>query len=242
MKLLTLFALWGVTFFTMTPNVTQSISSRFSVASLFFSWDSRMSFLLAIFLSISAEDTRGFLDPVKAGKREHIYRHKWTIKTKQHFHGDTTSCCKTPLCLTSPWGHLKQNPSDEKASDDTGFCPKSCTATQPQACINSVHFRLTKNGWLSQEYCTGSGEDTVRIQSPLVATPSIGMVSGSWGFCVEQKLSQLELSWALHIATASLVHHWGYPRESRTNKIRAFVRKEQRWKQKHGAKTKVNVT
>lgn len=107
MMLLTLFALWGVTFFTMTPNVTQSISSRFSVASLLFSWDSRMSFLLAIFLSISAEDTRGFLDPVKAGKRQHIHWHKWTIKKNQQFPGETTSSCKTPLCFASPWGHLK---------------------------------------------------------------------------------------------------------------------------------------
>lgn len=66
----------------MTPNVTQSISSRFSAASLLFSWDSRMSFRLAIFLSISADETRGFLDQAKVCKREHMHWHKWTEAIK----------------------------------------------------------------------------------------------------------------------------------------------------------------
>lgn len=111
-KFLTLFALWGVTFFTMTPNVTQSISSRFSAASLLFSWESRMSLRLAIFLSISAEDTRGFLDQVKACKREQVCWHKWTeaIKSIQHSPEETTSCWQMLLCLISSWGHLKQTP------------------------------------------------------------------------------------------------------------------------------------
>lgn len=118
---------------------------------------------------------------------------------------------------------LETKPPYQKATDDTGFCPNGCIGTQPQACINSAHFRPTKNGWLSCEYSSGSGEDTVRIQSPLVATLSIGMVSGSRGFCAQQKLAQLELSWALHMPTASLFHHWGYPREGSANKIRAVL-------------------
>lgn len=73
-----------------------------------------------------------------------------------------------------------------------------------------------------------SGEDTVRIQSPLVATLSIGMVSGSWGFRVQQNLAQVELSWALHMATASLLCHWGYPSEGSANGIRAFLLEKRR--------------
>lgn len=118
---------------------------------------------------------------------------------------------------------LEIKPPYQKATDDTGFCPNSCIATEPQACITSAHFRLTKNGWLSWEYSLVPGKNTVRIQSPLVATLSIGMVSGSWSFCVQQKLAQLELSWPWHMPTASLLHDWGYPREGSANEIRAFL-------------------
>lgn len=60
-KWLTLLQLCGVTFFSMTPNVTQSVSSSFSVAIFSLSCDSRISFRPIIFLSISVEDTRGRL-------------------------------------------------------------------------------------------------------------------------------------------------------------------------------------
>ena len=60
-KWLTLLQLCGVTFFNITPNVTQSISSSFSLAIFSLSWDSLISFRPVIFLFISVEDTRGRL-------------------------------------------------------------------------------------------------------------------------------------------------------------------------------------
>lgn len=70
----------------------------------------------------------------------------------------------------------------------------------------------------------------MRIQSPLVATLSKGMVCGSRGCCVQQKPAQLELSWPLHMPTASLLHHGGYLRESSANEITAFLLENNRGK------------
>lgn len=165
MKLLTLFALWGVTFLTMTPNVTQSISSRFSVASLFFSWDSRMSFLLAIFLSISAEDTRGFLDPVKAGKRQHIHWHKWTIKTNSTFLGRLHLAAKHLCVLLHPEVTWNKTPRIRKLLVTLVFVQIATLQLSPKPALS-----LLISDWPRMADWAGN---TARV---LVGTP--------WGFGV----------------------------------------------------------
>jgi len=122
----------------MTPNVTQSVSSRFSVASLCFSWDSRISFLLAIFLSISADETRGFLHQIQHIKREHIYLHK-RADSQNHSAfpwGERVSLqnASVPYFTLSS---LETKPLDSRCCTNIGeleikrvvLCPNSCTAT-----------------------------------------------------------------------------------------------------------------
>lgn len=58
---LTLFLLCGVILFIITAKVTQSLSSKLSLASRSDNWESLISLRLAIFCSMSMEDRRGFL-------------------------------------------------------------------------------------------------------------------------------------------------------------------------------------
>ncbi len=58
---LTLFLLCGVILFITTAKVTQSLSSKLSLASRSGNWESLISLRLAIFCSMSMEDRRGFL-------------------------------------------------------------------------------------------------------------------------------------------------------------------------------------